>query len=535
MRQALALGLAVVLAVPVLAAEETPVKATIRSVQLYKNGLAVVHQFVPVSAPGVYRIDDFATPVHGTLSLRGDVPASLRETIRQVDEPPASLSDYQHAFAGRAVTIYFREPNMPPAKGTIASLPKPKGDERWNRTYQQPSPYYYFGQPTPAAAPAPLVLKTSTGIEMVDAGQIARISADGSAPLQRERPVLLLTVAGEVKTPGQVEIIYLARGLSWAPAYRVDVLDDKNLVIEQLATIKNELADLADTDVQLISGFPGVRFAHVASPLALTQNWAGFFSQLSQPLTAPSALGVNAFNNIRQQARSGDEGAPVLATEGADLHYQSAGKQTLAEGESMQLAVAHAQTPYERIVEWTVPDQRDAQGRYQDIYQSQQDPEDNKDAWDSLRFANPLKFPMTTGPASVFVNGNFAGEQQSNWVDPGERTTVRITKALSIRTLSSEQEQPGERRVIWVGGHEYRQTTVKGELSVSNHRATAAKLLIRRHFSGEMLSADANPTVKLREEGAWSVNPRNELTWQFQLNPGEDRRLTYTYAVLVYN
>ena len=72
----------------------------------------------------------------------------------------------------------------------------------------------------------------------------------------------------------------------------------------------------------------------------------------------------------------------------------------------------------------------------------------------------------------------------------GERrgeSVLRVGKALSVRTRSFENEQGnkngGERDLVWVGGRQYRKSTVAGELSVSNHRKQNVQLLIRRRFS----------------------------------------------------
>jgi hypothetical protein len=49
------------------------------------------------------------------------------------------------------------------------------------------------------------------------------------------------------------------------------------------------------------------------------------------------------------------------------------------------------------------------------------------------------------------------------------------------------------------------------------------------------LEADENPACVLREEGVYSVNKRNELTWSLALKPGEEMKLSYRYIVLVRN
>src|SRR5207247_10398277 len=90
------------------------------------------------------------------------------------------------------------------------------------------------------------------------------------------------------------------------------------------------------------------------------------------------------------------------AGEGVDLHFQPIGKRTLAEGETLALTVAKGRADYERIVEWQVADTRDDYGRYSSR-RGEATPSD--DAWDALKFKNPLSFPMTTGPAEVLAGG----------------------------------------------------------------------------------------------------------------------------------
>jgi hypothetical protein len=91
----------------------------------------------------------------------------------------------------------------------------------------------------------------------------------------------------------------------------------------------------------------------------------------------------------------------------------------------------------------------------------------------------------------------------------------------------------GERDFVYVGGHRYQKSTVAAELVVANHRKEDIKILIRRRFSGDLVTAEGEPRASLREEGVYSVNKRNELVWVLPLKGGEERRLNYRYHVLV--
>src|SRR5438046_5689650 len=131
----------------------------------------------------------------------------------------------------------------------------------------------------------------------------------------------------------------------------------------------------------------------------------------------------------------------------------------------MALTTRTAQADYERIVEWLIADHRDAHGNPRNRRGEDNENGDVADVpWDALRFKNPFPFPMTTAPALVWANGKFSGQRLTNWVNPGEETTLRVTKALSIRTHAVEYErqsnngdsQPGD---IHIGSRRFPQAT----------------------------------------------------------------------------
>ena len=68
---------------------------------------------------------------------------------------------------------------------------------------------------------------------------------------------------------------------------------------------------------------------------------------------------------------------------------------------------------------------------------------------------------------------------------------------------------------------------------MNNHRKETIALVIRRRFSGELLKAEGDPKASLSAEGVVSVNKRNELLWSLPLKAGEEKKLKYSYTVLV--
>jgi hypothetical protein len=541
MRTTLALAVVFVfiaIAVRPLRADETPVKSKIVAVSLFKNGLAVVKRDVTLGKPGVYVLEDVPQPVHGTYWV--ETNGSIETTVKMRDvEVPAEETvpgNLQEDLAGKTVTIHLKGDKVPPIVGTMLKLKKPKTEEGAGPS--APSPYTV----EIAGAARYLVVQTAKGRVYLESSEVAYIEAEKpDEKVKRQKPRLLLTLGDTDRAETKATITYLTRGMSWAPSYKVDISDPKTLTLEQQAVVKNELADIDGAEVKLISGFPSVQFAHVLSPLSARTSWAAFFQELNtrsileNSITGNSVMAQQGFNNGSRSPYALSLSA-TPAGEGVDLHYQSIGKRTLAEGDSLALTVAKGKAAYERIVEWLVPDTRNEYGQHT----GRGGDEDGDDvAWDALKFKNPLSFPMTTGPALVTADGKFNGQRSTFWVNTGEETVLRVDKALSIRTRAVEHEEvknAGDGRdYVWVGGRQYRKSTVEGELAISNHRAEAIQMVVRRRFSGELTEADGGPKASLREEGVYSVNKRNELLWNLPLKSGEEKKLKYRYTVLVAN
>lgn len=516
------------------------VKSKVVSVALFKNGLAVVKRQVALDGPGSYVLTDVPEPVHGTFWVESKTPLEARVETRETAGDPSQGFGFnlQEELAGLKVTIHGKN-NKAPIVGTVMKVPA-KEEEASTAG----SEYEGYRQPPPASRF--LILRTEKGFSYVDFNDIAALEAEGKPQLRMVKKPVLLLMAGQDAAQGSANINYLAHGLSWAPSYKVDLTDPKKLSIEQHAAIRNELADLTDTEVSLISGYPSVQFSNVVSPLAARQSWANFFNQLNA-----QDRGYNQVSGIMaQQAYTGNRAAAAVAPsiapntgDNIDLNFHSIGKRTLKKGSALALVTGKAETDYERIVDWTIPDNRNewgsptGNGRRVDPGSGElmQD-----DVWDALKFKNPLPFPMTSAPALVMTAGNFSGQRSVLWTNRGEEATLRVNKALSIRARHVEYEnQTGpngaaERDVIYIADRRFRKVTVNGEMRLCNHRNVDAKLIIKRQFSGDFIKGDANPKIDLREEGVWTVNKRNELTWTINLKPAEEQTIKYQYTVLIH-
>lgn len=82
---------------------------------------------------------------------------------------------------------------------------------------------------------------------------------------------------------GRVAIVYLAKGITWAPSCVIDISDPGIARVTAKAEILNEIEDLGGVPVNLVSGFPNFRFADVTDPIAMRGDLAAFLRSLISP------------------------------------------------------------------------------------------------------------------------------------------------------------------------------------------------------------------------------------------------------------
>ena len=555
------------LIVPAQAADETtvetPLETNIVSLGLFKNGLVVVKRTATISKSGVYRVEDVPKPVHGTYWVESDAKITTRMTHRTVDvlATESTGGNFQQELAGKAVVVHFADAKLPSVAGTVLATKPLEGDAAWSRSYQPPrNSLYNYPASRQFGTSHMLVLQTKLGRTYIDSSRIAMLQTVGTGKTIRKRkPVMLFTVENAEQKPTTVSISYLAKGIAWAPSYRVDASDEKMLVLTQKAVVKNELGMVKNAEFHLISGFPSMKYSNVTSPLSLENSWASFFQQLnSRPSRPTSSMAQQSYNVVVPFSSDADNSfdlGEIPKGDAVDLHYQSIGKQTLAEGDSLAMQTATATAEYERIVEWKIPNTRNSDGRFNsnsNYGQTRGEDKTQGEVWDTLRFRNPFKFPMTTGAAMVVEHGRFKGQQLSTWANSGERASLRVTKALSIRTISTEREakqEPNDQAqraaprpsniaannptIVTINHNRYRRVTIDGTLRINNLRSKPISMHIERRFSGDLVSADHSPAERLLNPGDTSINKRNALRWRLELKAGEEVKLSFRYKVLI--
>lgn len=534
------------------------VEAPIRTVSMFKNGLAVITREIEVDGPGIYVLEHAPTAVHGTFWVESDAVLTTRTISRRVEVPldPSAGQNLREELTGRTVTVRTDDDDLV-YRGRVVALTPGADDQQWSRSYEAIQRYWWS---YPTRNTNTRATQTRSGAMILDSNgerhyimpdRIKSVTVhDPTDTMMRMQPVLEFTVeesdGREFRSDSTrtITLTYLTKGITWAPAYLTRLGEDGELELVQQATIRNEMESIDGAEFFLISGFPNIEFSHVDGLNSPAATISAFFSQLNQRVASGQTRQASVTSQVAfiSNLQPGGQDSPInlgeLADAGSsDLHYQSIGTLGLEAGASVVMNIASGRSDYKRVVEWKIADTRDVHGRPIQEYNrntGQSEAPQPNDPWDAARFRNPLDFPMTTAPMMVLNGRNFAGQSLSYWTNPGDMTTARLTKALSVRADHVELEREGARRDT--RRHHWRGwiATVDVEMRVVNHRATPIDLEIRREFSGDLIDSDLEPASnRLLESGTHSFNPRRELTWTIPMAPREERIVKFSYEVFV--
>jgi hypothetical protein len=80
-------------------------------------------------------------------------------------------------------------------------------------------------------------------------------------------------------------------------------------------------------------------------------------------------------------------------------------------------------------------------------------------------------------------------------------------------------------------GTTYRKQAIDATLTVKNIRSEEMKIVVTRQILGEnLVSSEHSPEIKILVERVSSnVNRTQELKWNLTLQPGESRKIDYSY------
>ena len=523
-----------------------PVQTRLKRVALFKNGLGFfVREGTLTPDHSAAVVGPFAAPSHGTFwvtapSRSGFLGAVARKATGTEEIPARDLVELLRGNVGRPVAIWLSDdPESTLAGKLIAFAP--------NRPQWRPEPYAIGGGQPSDLMPPPgpgnfALIETDDGIVAINPYRIARIDfPEGNPSTAFSRSVERVELEASFSSPSAgdwLSVSYLARGLTWAPSYLIDITEPKQARLTAKALIINEAEDLAKTPVDLITGFPNLEFANIMSPIGMKQDLNSFLQSLASGVSRAELASVITQNVafMGGEMRGGsspvpDYGDAAAGQAAADLFFYPIEAVTLGRGETGYYPLFTESVPYSEFYEWKIPDAIGAEGRYRP--QRGEEPEQPEIVWHSLRMTNQTTTPWTTAPAQLTKDGQIIGQDTLHYTAPKAETVVKITHAVGVKAEQAEIEVSRDRENVKFYGDYFDRVTIEGTLRLTNFKDEPISIEITKTLSGEVEQTAPKAEDTTLARGLKAMNPVHELIWKLDLKPGKSHEITYTYIALI--
>jgi hypothetical protein len=525
--------------------ETKKVEETLQHVALFKNGLGFFTS--EVTCPEKKDEFSFVPSVaasHGTFWVAYPAKVELINlTAKEVELEESieaiSIEELLRANVGKEVELSFDNKGESAIRGLLSCFTE-------NRSQPQPGPYAprrIIQLPVRAGL---IIVKTKEGDVAIDSQAVKMVKVvDGKLEktfTNKSKSMQLDVKLGASAGGKKLTVSYLAKGITWAPSYIVDIADNNQAKISVKAIVINEACDLNDVTVQLVTGFPNLQFADVVSPLAMKENLAQFLQALIRRQSEQGRSGVMD-NVMSQRAEAYDRsslgvempsyGAGKAGKVAEDLFLYPVNNVHLAKGEVGYLPLFTESVPYKHIYQWEIPNYIDEDDRHSSNRRGGEE-EPVERVWHCLRIENTTKVPWTTAPAETVKEGIILGQDILEYTPTKAETTLKITQAVSVKAEQVERETERKRNAAQFYGYSYDLVTVEGELSVTNFQQKDITLEITKALSGEIKLSQPEAKVETLAKGLKRVNPNKKLTWTIDLKAGESTQLEYTYDVYVH-
>lgn len=496
------------LAAAVLADGAKDLELTVQSSSLFKNGFAIVVREAKIPASGDYYIRDIPQAGLGTFWVMTS-PGTHLEMLR--NEPNETSTE---RFAG--------------SLDEIVALNKDKVLE-----------ITYYGNQTPIKAK---ILSTDGQVILFKVGEEFRAITKGAIQSIRSADQLIYKTRDVVTSrvlhmqvvagaDARVRFMSLEKGLSWTPAYYLDITDPKMLTLVAKCTLSDDLTNLNDTPVRLVTGFPNFQHATALDPMSLFQTiyqaTGNFMNQQAGNGVFSNAQFAAPEPALREEVKSIADafaGGAVPGGGNEDLFYYDLPHVSIKKSERAYQPLFDAKASYEHVYRLSIDE-----GRTAETNLNQNRPP--LEVWHTLEFTNPMSQPLTTASAMVISKGDVLGQSTIDYTPTSSKVHLYLTKALDVPAEIHEEEVSRVRTQIV--GRSVDEVVVKGRIRIENRKPTAIHLEIAKSLVGEVREIGDPGRAEKSTQGLAEINPRSTLHWDTKVEGYKTLDLSYSYMVRI--
>lgn len=541
---------AVLAAMPAAAQDTDSLKARTTSVAAFKNGTGffiregtatlregwAFWDYIPPAALGTFWVGSpkVGVSIERLLALREDSSRTV---------PARTVADMLEANVGKQVKITYGERVI---EGKLLAVPVDT-----DSSPGQPIPFNVVST-VPRPASDLVLVETANGTVAVSKASISLVEFAGKANADhvvKDKVKRLRFKISGAKESAPITIGYLQKGISWSPAYLVELLNDTSARITMQGLLVNDAEDVEGAEVFFVVGFPNFLYSDVVSPLALTQSISEFIDRLGRPQSPAGGYGTVMTQSVMYNradygyAGGGPESAPDFGysstseTPGAqeeDLFLYKMQDVSLKKGERAYYTVFSAEVPFKHVYKWTVNDTSGVRtDGYVDSNRNSGTPPAEDQVWHMLTLTNTSKYPWTTAPGMAMSQGQPLAQDTLAYTPKGGENDLKLTVATDIRGKKSELETERQNDAININGHSFTKVTSEGKLTLKSFKSKAVTVHVKKTIIGEVTSTTLGGKTEKMGVAIRAVNPTSVVKWDVALKPGEEKVLDYSYYTYV--
>jgi hypothetical protein len=462
----------------------------------------------------------------------------FKESVQRSFEA-ISIEELLASNIGKKVKITYGDKII---EGTIKSVPEARAPEKGEGSGIDYGRNVYDPRLQPKLA-AIVIIDTGDGEVVLNKSNISKVEFPkgfSASYMSKEKAKRMRFKVAGSKKEARLSLSYLQKGISWVPSYLINLEDSQKARITMKATLINDAEDIGNVDFFFVVGYPNFLYADVLSPMALEESITQFIQGLRREGRQEDAGGMTAITRQRADFRESGtlsnidygyetiKGLPGVAEEDLFLYHKD--KVSIKKGERAYYPIFFDEVDYKHIYEWEIPDTINVDPRgYQ---RSEQEKKEKEHVWHSVKLSNSTKYPWTTAPAFVVSGWKPLAQDTINYTPKNAKTNLKLTVATDVKHDRHEYEIDRQRDVK-IYNHNYDLVTVKGELSIKNHKNKEIAMEIKKRLTGEAIEVSHNGKIEKVAEGLRGVNQNSSISWEIPLKASEEINVTYKYKVYI--
>lgn len=499
-------------------AEPSYAKLNAVDASLFKNGYAMMTYEIKVPSSGEVLIKEPPQASMGTVWFFTEKGGSISELIlTSVEEKLSqtvtaqSLVEILSLNKGKTVTLIIQEFGKSATKSITAKI------------IEATNGYVIYESEG---------VQTSISPSYIQAMQLANTTYTKEVNSQVNAPVIKLR-----STPNKSVFMFaLQNGLTWSPAYNIDISNSKELTLTAKATIINDLVDINVKEARLISGFPNIAFLGQPDPFLTYQRLqqfsggnvgagggsAGLANRMDSQRAYAPATAMESFSDSMSVS-------DLAGFQAEDLYFYQQPNVALKKGDRGYYVIFESKSAYKHIYTLDIPAGSRGDNRFAPI------PPERTNSWHQLKFKNTSGRPLTTAPAMISKNGQMLSQDTMTYVPVGAEVKIPITQSLDVASVLKEEEANIVRGSIKDknGNPIYDLVTVSGTINLTNFKTEDIDMEIKKDVVGEMISASNNGSSTKSPRAQSDANPISTISWSINLKKGEKKELKYSYSLYV--